>query len=395
MDNKLTFHNDEGSECEDLLHSNDYIQRFHSIVVNSDYSVYAICGDWGTGKTCFVKMWENKLKDLGLEFVHIDAFRMDYEIEPFLMFIRVFKEFMKKKKVDEEKKEKWLNKAKELFSIKNIAKLGFNILVGKTIGVEPLKEFVNNAYDVCFDKMSGEESLYDQLIASLTEITNQFDAPVYIIIDELDRCRPDFSLETLERIKHIFHVKNVKFILVYNETVLMSMINNRYGSTIDAKRYLTKFVEKKYLFDNTKRLASWFRKEIENGKKRFGSLYMASFLGEYYKPILELKSMFYLSLRDIQQIISGFESYRDISDRNAFIFILAIEFLKYVNPQEFNNMVAYYNENNKKFDANVPERGTFIRTFDKLVESIPGGMPVSSDDAFYEYMSIVQWGRWP
>ncbi|MDR2134819.1 MAG: KAP family NTPase, partial [Treponema sp.] len=118
MDTKLTFQNEDGIECEDLLHSGDYIQEFHSIVRNSDYSVYAICGDWGTGKTCFVKMWENKLKNLGTEFVHIDAFRMDYETEPFLMLIRAFKKFMEKKKVNENKKETWLNKAKELFSLK-------------------------------------------------------------------------------------------------------------------------------------------------------------------------------------------------------------------------------------------------------------------------------------
>jgi hypothetical protein len=381
-DNKLTFQNEDGIECEDLLSSDSCVQEFHSIVTGSDYSVYAICGDWGTGKTCFVKMWENTLKSLGLEFVHIDAFRMDYETEPFLMLIRAFKEFMKTD-VNKDKKDKLLDKAKELFSVRNIAKLGSNILVDKTIGIGPLKEFINNAYNTCFDKMSGEESLYDQLISSLTNITNEFKAPVYIIIDELDRCRPDFALETLERIKHIFHVKNVKFILVYNETVLASMINNRYGSMIDAGRYLTKFVEKKYLFDNTKSLGLWLFKELGNNKEKFADPYMADFLRECRTEILEIKKAFNLSLRDIQQIISNAKSYRNI--RCDFIGILDIEILKCVNQQEFNTMVAYYNKTARRFAFNAPDRYTFQKIFSTLKKSASDTIPALADEAFYNY----------
>jgi hypothetical protein len=34
-----------------------------------------------------------------------------------------------------------------------MAKLGLNILVEKTIGLEPVKDFVNDTYDAIFDKM--------------------------------------------------------------------------------------------------------------------------------------------------------------------------------------------------------------------------------------------------
>ncbi len=37
-----------------------------------------------------------------------------------------------------------------------------------------------------------------------------------IIIDELDRCKPDFALNVLEIIKHCFQVPNVYFILGVN-----------------------------------------------------------------------------------------------------------------------------------------------------------------------------------
>jgi hypothetical protein len=384
MDAKLTFLNEDDEECEDLLNSEEYIETFHSIVESSSYSVYAICGDWGIGKTCFVKLWEKKLENQEQVFIHIDAFRMDYESEPFLMLIKAFKEFMKKKNVDEAKKDEWLNKARQIFSLRNIAKLGLNVIVDKTIGAEPLKEFINNAYSACFDAASDEESLYDQLILSLTEITSQFKTSVYIIIDELDRCRPDFALETLERIKHIFRVENVKFILVYNEMVMASIINNKYGPTIDASKYLNKFVEKKYLFDNTKQLLLWFKKEIRDDKEKFTNAFFESFMEKLYIPILDIKENFNLSLRDIQQVIINLKSYRNIKSIYEFTYVLVIEFLKYVNKQEYNNMAAYYNENHR-FAINVPERHTFEKIFKKLGVEISDGIPTSFDDAFYNY----------
>ena len=94
---KLSFKDDNGIVCKDLLHSEEIVQEFHRIVTNSLYSVYGISGGWGTGKTCFVKMWEDHLEKIGQVFVHIDAFKMDYESEPFIMLIKAFKDFLKKK----------------------------------------------------------------------------------------------------------------------------------------------------------------------------------------------------------------------------------------------------------------------------------------------------------
>ena len=37
--------------------------------------------------------------------------------------------------------------------------------------------------------------------------------PLVFIIDELDRCKPTFALELLEKIKHVFSIPNVHFIL--------------------------------------------------------------------------------------------------------------------------------------------------------------------------------------
>jgi tetratricopeptide (TPR) repeat protein len=66
--------------------------------------------------------------------------------------------------------------------------------------------------------------------------------PLVVMIDELDRCRPQFALELLERIKHFFSVPNVHFILGVNTSQLENSIRAAYGGDMDARTYLQKFV---------------------------------------------------------------------------------------------------------------------------------------------------------
>jgi hypothetical protein len=242
-------------------------------------------------------------------------------------------------------------------------KLGFNIFVEKTVGLEPVKEFLNTTYNSCFDEMTSEKSLYDNLISSLTEITETFETPVHIIIDELDRCRPDFALETLERIKHIFHMKNVKFILVYNEEAMKSIIKQKYGAEINADRYLNKFVQKTYSFDNDA-LAWWFENELSNRIEGFNNAFMPEFLKSYTTPILKIKKNYKLSLRDIQQILGIMKKYRECRGQEVFASIMSLEFLKFINKDEYYAIVNYFQNN--KGDPKEPPIGdtlTNIATF--------------------------------
>ncbi|MDQ7069378.1 MAG: P-loop NTPase fold protein, partial [Rhodobacterales bacterium] len=66
---------------------------------------------------------------------------------------------------------------------------------------------------------------------------------IVIVIDELDRCRPDYALSLLEVIKHFFAVPHVHFVLGVNLAELQNSVRARYGAGIDAAKYLQKFVQ--------------------------------------------------------------------------------------------------------------------------------------------------------
>lgn len=62
-----------------------------------------------------------------------------------------------------------------------------------------------------------------------------------IIIDELDRCRPDFALKLIETIKHLFESEHCKFILIMNKIAMSHSVSHVYGLPIEeAEIYLNK-----------------------------------------------------------------------------------------------------------------------------------------------------------
>ena len=83
--------------------------------------------------------------------------------------------------------------------------------------------------------------------------------PIILFIDELDRCRPDYAVDMLEVIKHVFEVENVKIVLVTNTKQLRAAINHRYGAEVDAHKYLDKFL--KYSFALPDKVVARFEDE--------------------------------------------------------------------------------------------------------------------------------------
>lgn len=62
-------------------------------------------------------------------------------------------------------------------------------------------------------------------------------------IDELDRCRPTFAIELLERIKHLFDIQNIVFVLSIDKEQLEASTAAAYGSAINAPEYLRRFID--------------------------------------------------------------------------------------------------------------------------------------------------------
>ena len=59
-------------------------------------------------------------------------------------------------------------------------------------------------------------------------VYTESDHPLIFIVDELDRCRPTFAIELLERVKHIFDVPNLVFAFGLNRDELSNVYLRRF-----------------------------------------------------------------------------------------------------------------------------------------------------------------------
>lgn len=71
-------------------------------------------------------------------------------------------------------------------------------------------------------------------------------APLFIFVDELDRCRPSFAVSLLESIKHIFGVPGVCIVISTNLEQLAHTVRSVYGEGFDSHIYLKRFFDAQY-----------------------------------------------------------------------------------------------------------------------------------------------------
>lgn len=86
-----------------------------------------------------------------------------------------------------------------------------------------------------------------QLAASINSMDNDpRQSPIFVVVDELDRCRPSYAISLLEEIKHLFDVPGVVFVIALHGQQLTKSIEAVYGAQFDATAYLRRFFTRHY-----------------------------------------------------------------------------------------------------------------------------------------------------
>jgi Cdc6-like AAA superfamily ATPase len=211
----------------------------------------AINGEWGTGKTTFIKMWQKQLEQNDYKTIYLNAWENDFVSEPLICILGELKNVTTSS--NERLMKDIINKA-SVFSKKIIPAVAKG-LAKKHLG-EEASDLIESVATATVDVFKKEVSEYEKkkkdLIdfkTKLQELVNKEskDKPLIFIIDELDRCRPDYAVEILEKIKHFFSVEGIVFVLSIDKNQLCSSIKGHYGSDeINAEEYLRRFIDIEY-----------------------------------------------------------------------------------------------------------------------------------------------------
>lgn len=80
------------------------------------------------------------------------------------------------------------------------------------------------------------KSFFDELLVEQAD-------RLVIIVDELDRCKPEYAVRLLERVKHYFADDRISFVFSTNIKELQHTISKFYGEGFDAVRYFDRFFD--------------------------------------------------------------------------------------------------------------------------------------------------------
>ncbi len=88
------------------------------------------------------------------------------------------------------------------------------------------------------------EEIREKVKEIFNDIISENTDKLIVFIDELDRCKPSFAIEMLERIKHFFDDDRIIFIASINRSQLIHTISRYYGDKFDSTGYLDKFFDR-------------------------------------------------------------------------------------------------------------------------------------------------------
>lgn len=302
----------DGFEETDILQRKQTGDALSDLVNRiDDPLVIALDGKWGTGKTYFLKRWVGEHKNATT--VYFDAFANDYISDPLPALVSELSKRSPDKIINELKKAAF----KLIGSVSRVALAATTFYSTELFGnlVQGMVKNISSEADEVIQKYWAHEEDRKSTILKFKETlesingpkdASQYGANVVFVIDELDRCRPDYALEVLELIKHLFSVPRVHFVLGVNLESLESIVRMRYGSGIDAHRYLNKFIQVKLKLPaevnlvNPKKTIVAYMEYLVNQLK----------IPEHISEIMQMQVKFvsednHVSLRDIGHIVSS------------------------------------------------------------------------------------------
>ena len=243
----------------------DFANRLTNLVKNiEEPTVFLLDAPWGDGKTTFLKQWAGELRNVGVPVIEFDAFARDYQADPFIaLSAEIFAAAQKVESLEEDTRANFFKNAKSLG--KSLLPIATQIAISKaTLGLLS-PEDIGKLGEVSTDDVSAivEERLKaaevdTNLLSSFREaleelaagISPEKGAPLVFIVDELDRCRPSFAVELIEKIKHVFSVPGVHFVLSAHLPQLAKIFQNTHGlgDEEQALTYLEKFYDVRMRF---------------------------------------------------------------------------------------------------------------------------------------------------
>lgn len=362
----------------------------------------AIDAEWGAGKSWFVNHWKKQLENNDYKVIYLNAFSQDYIDDPFLTISMEIANHLDANEEKIEKLKKGIGNVWRSF-LPHAPMLIFSAittLAGGGFFAQRVNEVINSFKDsgdfsdelgkvineqleehltAQIENYENEKQTLEYFKTCLKDITRKQDKPIIFIVDELDRCKPEFSIRLIERIKHFFDVPKVVFILAMNKSQLEESINSYYGF-VSENKYLDKFIDTTIFLNHKNNRLVNYSFAVSNYIENLG----LQFNEKDYEVIVNICFMCNPSARQLVKIFNKFSFlYKDffISDQKLMLFLIIIflelKIINGINEHSLNDKFLSINKNFFKEDFDIIQSRYAISSEGKL--------------DFHEYLNEVQY----
>jgi len=256
----------------DVLERKASIEKLTHLVKSTEQPfVLSVEAPWGWGKTTFIRMWKAHLESQGHTCFYFNAWQNDFVDDPLVAFLGEMAKHLEKEKTElggKEPVKKYLNEVKRIGAgvLRKALPLAVQVAthgllsqdaVTKAVGdlsdeTDKVAEFASTLAKERLDKYEAERNGIDFFRLNLEKLAQEIAtkeggvSPLVFFIDEMDRCRPDFAIALLERIKHLFNVPRVVFVLAVDRAQLNQSVKTLYGLESNPDGYLRRFIDLAY-----------------------------------------------------------------------------------------------------------------------------------------------------
>lgn len=247
----------------DILNRKEFVNQLKKLVkyisANKSSTCFAINGVWGCGKSFVLDMFENELEKIQSEktnsdqyfIIRYNSWKYDYYEEPLVAIVASMISSIEEKTnlfPDSLAKSKYLGILKAVgVSLLSVgvdaakAKTGIDfkkafdvIEKGKAEGTSIYED--EHEYDVYF----GFKNVLNKLADLLRNIAEKY--TIVILVDELDRCLPEYAIKVLERLHHLTeNQSNIITIVSIDKEQLLTSVKQIFGFE-NPEKYLAKFI---------------------------------------------------------------------------------------------------------------------------------------------------------
>lgn len=219
----------------DLFGLKAYADRLTRLIHNTQGPyVIGLTSPWGSGKTFFLQAWRKQLLADAKPCIYFNAWEQDASGDPLVNLMAAIHH-----QVQQTSWPGVLHTMRD--AVLKLAGFGVQLMKGAAFGLgvsgspaaaaanagaEGLRSLTDTISEYYSTVQHFNEEL-TKLAADTASMSGDF--PLFIMVDELDRCRPSYAIDLLERIKHLFNVPHVVFLLAVDSSQLLQQVEHTFG----------------------------------------------------------------------------------------------------------------------------------------------------------------------